>query len=93
VQLDFELANASVTMLSNGEDQVISREYLLVKELPREQKSRYGSIPDKIYVWKCYQDLYELVATDKGQCYSVHGRAWHGEVAVPSLLHIPLPIR
>jgi hypothetical protein len=64
VQLDFALANASVTMISGGEDQVISGEYLLIKALPSVLYERFINIPDKIYVRRCYRDLYELAATD-----------------------------
>ena len=36
--------------------------YLIVQKYPNLLKSRYGSIPNRIYVRSCYEDLYEICA-------------------------------
>ena len=50
-----EAANAFTT-----NDKKVMKKYLIVRDIPDFFVARYGSFPQRIYIRKCYKDLYEL---------------------------------
>ena len=51
-----------VLSFSLEKDQLSGDEFLLLKDLPLEFEDRYGSIPPRIYIRRCYKQLYDITA-------------------------------
>eukprot|EP01033_Poteriospumella_lacustris_P003572 gene3572-2591_t len=61
-QFVFELCSVEVATFSEGTTGSIRGEQLLVKSLPNVFLTRYGCIPEKIYVRDAYRTLYDRAA-------------------------------
>lgn len=65
-----ELVGAKVDSFSKGAHVELLGQHLVVHELPEIFTQRYGTIPKKIFVRECYEDLYRIVSglMLKGSC-------------------------
>ena len=43
-------------------DQLSGDEFLIIEHLPRKIYRRYGSIPSRVYIRRCYKQLYDITA-------------------------------